>query len=288
MATWPSGKARVCKTLIIGSNPIVASTESLEREIFCYKNINSEDQGADMFYFLLDPVMSYNFILIAAAVIPAFWLMVKVYNSDRLEKETPYLMWSLIRAGIFSSLLALVEERILSYFLGMALPANSEAYNIILYFCIVAGAEESSKYIFMKRNTWNNPEFNCQYDGVVYAVFVSLGFALWENISYVINFGLTTAIARAVTAIPGHACFGVFMGIFYGISKKYANLGQQAKSMCFRVLGLVLPMLLHGAYDYIATLEQTQNAIYFIPFVAVLFIVSYILVNKASKMDRYI
>ena len=25
MATWPSGKARVCKTLIIGSNPIVAS-----------------------------------------------------------------------------------------------------------------------------------------------------------------------------------------------------------------------------------------------------------------------
>ena len=24
-ATWPSGKARVCKTLIMGSNPIVAS-----------------------------------------------------------------------------------------------------------------------------------------------------------------------------------------------------------------------------------------------------------------------
>ncbi len=25
-ATWPSGKARVCKTLITGSNPVVAST----------------------------------------------------------------------------------------------------------------------------------------------------------------------------------------------------------------------------------------------------------------------
>jgi hypothetical protein len=25
MATWPSGKARVCKTLITGSNPVVAS-----------------------------------------------------------------------------------------------------------------------------------------------------------------------------------------------------------------------------------------------------------------------
>ena len=28
LATWPSGKARVCKTLITGSNPVVASEES--------------------------------------------------------------------------------------------------------------------------------------------------------------------------------------------------------------------------------------------------------------------
>jgi hypothetical protein len=29
MATWPSGKARVCKTLITGSNPVVASAKTL-------------------------------------------------------------------------------------------------------------------------------------------------------------------------------------------------------------------------------------------------------------------
>ena len=50
--------------------------------------------------------------------------------------------------------------------------------------------------------------------GKVYAVFVSLGFALWENISYVLHFGFQTAIVRSLTAIPGHACFGVFMGAF--------------------------------------------------------------------------
>ena len=90
-------------------------------------------------------------------------------------------------------------------------------YQIILYFVIVAIAEESSKYFFLKKRTWNNPEFNCQYDGVVYAVFVSLGFALWENINYVLSYGFSTAIVRAITAIPGHACFGVFMGVFLSL-----------------------------------------------------------------------
>ena len=173
-----------------------------------------------MFYYLLEPIMTYNFILIIAAVVPAIFLMVKVYKSDRLEKESAHLLWTLVKAGILSALLALVEERVFSYILGSFLEADTLAYNIILYFVIVAGAEESSKYIFLKRNTWKNPEFNSQYDGVVYAVFVSLGFALWENISYVLSYGFATAIVRALTAIPGHACFGVFMGVFYGIAKK--------------------------------------------------------------------
>ena len=43
-----------------------------------------------MFYFLLEPIMMYNWILILAAVIPAVFLMVKVYRSDRIEKESGY------------------------------------------------------------------------------------------------------------------------------------------------------------------------------------------------------
>lgn len=241
-----------------------------------------------MFYFLADPIMTYQYILIAAAVIPAGFLMLRVYQSDHLEPESPLMLRNLVRAGILSSLLALVEERILSWILNQSLSPDSPAYNIILYFGIVAVAEESSKYIFLKANSWNNREFNCQYDGVVYAVFVSLGFALWENISYVLNYGLTTAIARAVTAIPGHACFGVFMGVFYGIARKYANRGENTKSVMFRILALIIPMLLHGAYDYIATMEQQSHEWYFLPFVIVLFLISYFTVIRTSRSDQFI
>lgn len=241
-----------------------------------------------MFYFLVASYLEYNGILIAAAVIPAIFLMVKVYRSDKLERESPYMIWTLIKAGIFSSLLALLEERILSAILGVVVPYESPLYNIILYFGIVAFAEESSKYILMKRQTWSSWEFNCQYDGVVYAVFVSLGFALWENISYVMMYGLGTAVVRAVTAIPGHACFGVFMGIFYGIAKKLDYRGGTTASGQMRILAIVIPALLHGAYDYIATMTPEQGNGCFIAFVAAMFILSYILVNKSAKNDSAI
>ena len=239
-----------------------------------------------MFHFLLPSIFSYNFVLVISAVIPAVLLMIKAYRSDRLEKEPKSLLWALARAGVFSSLIALLSERILCSLLDLAVPQENVLYNVILYFVIVAFSEEGAKYFMLKRYSWKQPAFNCQYDGIVYAVFVSLGFALWENISYVMSYGFTTAIVRAVTAIPGHACFGVFMGIFYGIAKKYDNRGEKSLSKTFRILSIVVPALLHGAYDYIASAE-TSNW-YFIGFVAILFVLSYILVAKMSKEDQYI
>lgn len=239
-----------------------------------------------MFYFLIPTLMSYNFMLIAAAVIPAVFLMVKAYRSDKLERESKSMLWSLTKAGVFSSLIALVEERVLCFALDRAVSKDSFLYNIILYFGIVALAEESSKYLMLKRRSWRSREFNCQYDGVIYAVFVSLGFALWENISYVMTYGVGTALVRAVTAIPGHACFGVFMGVFYGFAKKFDYRGNSALSSFCRFLSVAVPALLHGAYDYTATMQT--NSLYFICFVAALFAVSYILVGRMSKKDDYI
>ena len=241
-----------------------------------------------MFYFIGRPISVYNLILIIAAVVPAVVLMVKVARADRLERESPRLLARLVFAGILSALLALVEERVLSAILDRIVSEESPIYNVILYFVIVAGAEETSKYLLLHGNSWKSRQFNCQYDGVVYAVFVSLGFALWENISYVMHYGFSTALVRAVTAIPGHACFGVFMGIAYGLAKRYHYRGEMGKVKMFRALAIVVPMLLHGTYDYLATIEEQVYSWIFVGFVVVLFIVSYILVHRMSKGDRYI
>ena len=104
-----------------------------------------------MFYYLVKPIVYYNVILIAAAVIPAIALMIHVYQADHIEKESPALLYRLVRAGVLSSLLALVEDRVFCYVLDQYVEPNTVKYNIILYFCIVAIAEESSKYIFLRK-----------------------------------------------------------------------------------------------------------------------------------------
>ena len=239
-----------------------------------------------MLFFLMNPVVMHGGLLVAAAAIPAVFLMIKVYRSDRLEKESPYLIKKLIWAGLFSVLLALVEETVLSFILGLFVPVESPLYNIIMFFVIVAFSEETSKYLFMYRKTWRNPEFNCQYDGVVYAVITSLSFALFENITYVVSYGLGTALIRAVTAIPGHASFGVFMGVFYGIAKRCDYRGNKSGASFFRCMAILVPALLHGAYDYIATMEAESGDWSFLVFIIIMFIISYILIGKQVKKDR--
>ena len=241
-----------------------------------------------MFFWLITPILTYRWLLIAAAVLPAIFLLVKVYRSDRIEKETPYLIWRLVLGGVISTFFALVSERLFGTLLSSLVPKASKAYNVVLYFGVVAISEELSKFVLLKKRTWRNPEFNCLYDGVVYAAAVSLGFALWENISYVTMYGFTTALVRAVTAVPGHACFGVFMGVFYSLAKSNDYMGNKERSSFFNVLAVVVPVLLHGAYDYIASMEVQDFSWTFIIFVVVLFAVSFILVNRMAKNDHYL
>ena len=142
--------------------------------------------------------------------------------------------------------------------------------------------------ILLRRVTWRHPAFNCQFDGVVYAVFVSLGFALWENIGYVAIYGFSTALVRAVTAVPGHACFGVFMGAWYGQAKRYDLRGDEAASRRSRHKALWLPMLLHGTYDFVASSGSELSALVFLAFIVILYVVAIRKVRRLSREDDYI
>ena len=234
------------------------------------------------YFFYLNP------ILIAAAVIPAVVLLVKVYKVDHLDKESPRLLWNLVVRGVIATVFAMLTEWIGEFVLSSFVQEQTVLYNFLLYFIVVAVSEEGFKYLLMKQRTWKDPEFNFQFDGVVYAVLVSLGFALWENISYVLMYGFGTALVRAVTAVPGHACFGVFMGAWYGLAKKYESYGMPSQSKTCRVVALLSSIVLHGCYDFTASIENQNYAWVFVAFVVVMFLVAFRLVKKLSQNDRYV
>ena len=96
-----------------------------------------------MFLFYVNP------ILIAAAVIPAIVLLRFVYKEDRLDKESPRLLLSLVLFGIIATFAALISEQIGETVLALIVPQDTTAYNAILYFIVVALSEEGFKYLLL-------------------------------------------------------------------------------------------------------------------------------------------
>lgn len=228
-------------------------------------------------------------ILTLAAVVPAILLLIHVVRKDKLEKEPPLFILSLMAWGVVSTFSALVLERIGSWLLSFFFTRPTILYNVIMFYVVVATSEEGSKYYLLRNKTWNSPHFNCQYDAVVYSVAVSMGFALWENLSYVFRYGFSTAIVRALTAVPGHASFGVVMGVWYGLERRYNYWGNTIRKKASSILAFVLPVLMHGTYDFLcATFTGWQGNVIFITFILILFSSSWHMVNKASKNDRYL
>ena len=115
----------------------------------------------------------------------------------------------------------------------------------------VALVEELSKWLVFMLLVWKNKNFDYRYDGIVYAVSASLGFAALENILYVISYGTGVSIGRAIFAIPGHATFGVFMGYWLSRAKTFWLDDKKIRMRICKLFALGVPMLIHGFYDFL-------------------------------------
>ena len=226
------------------------------------------------------------YIYLAAAVLPAAVLMFYIYKKDTLEPEPPGLLAKLALRGVLAALASGVLETIAMIPLDRVLTNRSPLYLPILCFCIIAVIEEGTKYVGLRTYSWNRPDFNYCFDGIVYSVFVSLGFAAFENIGYVMGYGLSVAPTRALLAIPAHLAFSVFMGYFYGRARRWANLGERSKATFNGVLGLLSAVLLHGFYDYCAMSTAPIMTIIFFAFVIATDIIVIITVHNESKNDH--
>lgn len=201
------------------------------------------------------PFMENPIVLIAAAVAPVILLCFFIYSRDR-HKEPKTLLAKLFGFGLLSTIPVVIVELVVSIFFSTE---NSKTYvNLFInVFVSVAAVEEGFKWIFTKRVGYDGKEFDEIYDIIVYAVFVSLGFACLENILYVFNYGFSNALLRALTSIPGHTCFAIAMG-FYLSKAKIASLNGNKKLYKKNViLSLLVPMLFHTAYDFFAFAGMT-------------------------------
>jgi protease PrsW len=187
----------------------------------------------------------YNtLLLLAAATLPSMAIAYWIYRQDHHESEpSRMLLWAFV-CGCASTIPAIFLQ---SFFKHLENP-NSLFDTAIFAFGVVGLSEELAKYYLLRRFVYPQKDFNEPIDGIVYGVMVGLGFATLENVMYVLNAGengFSTALARAFTAVPAHAAFGVLMGAYVGLAKFIPE-----KAGIYTIIGVGLAVFFHGAYDF--------------------------------------
>lgn len=193
-----------------------------------------------------------DIIVLALAVAPVIWLMFYIYNKDKYEKEP---LGMLVRAFIFG-ILAIPMDLIVVGIINSIWKGEMVFYSA---FWEAGIPEEFCKWTMFMLIIWRNRNFNEFFDGIVYASFISLGFACVENIMYVFGAGsffgsIGISLTRALLSVPGHFLFGVLMGYYLALAKFDSKNRRK-----YLIYSLVVPMLAHGLFDYILMLTSTLS-----------------------------
>ncbi len=185
--------------------------------------------------------------LLVLALAPVLAILIYFYLKDKFEKEPYKNLILAFFAGVVSTVLPICFYWMSGYqYIGGSL-------SLFLYIMLgIALVEELAKFIPLMLFFYPSREFNEPYDGIIYGVFVSLGFAAVENIVYVFQFGYAVGVLRAFLAVPGHAIYGAFMGYFIGKAKFEKDRG---KAHFYILVGLATAVLIHTFYDYFVSLH---------------------------------
>ena len=216
--------------------------------------------------------------LLFAAIAPVLVIIVWIYIKDKYEKESKR---TLAITFILGGILSIIITTILYMFSEGIIPLHDDKsvlQQFIKAFFIVALIEEFSKYVIVRYYSQRKNYFNEPFDGIIYCVMVSMGFAAVENIAYVAEGGMGTALVRAFTAVPAHATFAILMGYYMGKAKF-----SKHNRIKLNLIGLGLAVLFHGAYDFFLFIN-------FIPGMAIgaflALIIAIILSRRAIKIHQ--
>lgn len=216
-------------------------------------------------------------ILLFLAVIPVIVICTYIYLKDR-NKEPWSLLIKLFVLGISSCFLVLMISGVLFEIFPFMNKdtAYMTFFEVMAYaFIGVAFIEELCKWLMVYIGSYTNKAYDELYDGIVYSVYVSLGFAFLENLLYVFkNQSIVVGISRGLLAVPGHACDAVFMGYYLSLAKVYASQGNKALEKKNLVLSVLVPTILHGIYDFCLFANISILLIVFLAFVILLYIFS--------------
>jgi RsiW-degrading membrane proteinase PrsW (M82 family) len=175
--------------------------------------------------------------------LPPLFYMVLV---DRFDAKRPEPR-STLRKMTFAGALAFFPCALLEAALERVAPLGAFSHVLFRAFVGVAVIEELAKLLCLRFYVWNKPEFDERVDGMVYGARAALGFALIENVAYLVRqptmrFFIGTLVVRALLSVPTHAIWTGFVG-HYAARRRFDGKGPGW------IGGYAIAVIGHGLFD---------------------------------------
>lgn len=217
--------------------------------------------------------------LLILAIAPTIACIMWIYLKDKYEKEPLRVLAKFFFLGVLVSFIGIIVE-------GFLIKINiwsGYSYYIYISFVIAGLVEEGLKAMVLIPFSLREKNFNEKLDGIIYSIFLSLGFATVENIIYIIfeksSSVLQVGITRGIVSVPAHIMFAITMG--YYISK-YKFSCEKIKKREYLIMSVLVPILLHGSFDFILMIRHKWAISVFIVYIIFLWKMN------LDKLDYYV
>jgi protease PrsW len=225
-------------------------------------------------------------IKILISIIPVVFLLWYFERQDKGEKEPRTLKRKIFILGIFGTIFAAIAELNLEGFFEYISITPDKSFWIYIFltcFISVGLIEEAVKYFIVKKFAYRSPFFNETMDGITYTIIASMGFALLENVLYVLEGGIAIGVVRAFMSVPSHALFSGIMGYYIGKSRNIFDQKERTKTL---LKGFLLGVFYHGLFDFVLFSENTLIILTVIPLIIVMGMHLKYLIKKARFLDK--
>ena len=219
-------------------------------------------------------------LLFNLALAPGLFLLIIFYFVDR-EREPMTLIFATFFVGMGASIPVVIMEVLAkSLFAPFAQTVSPRILQISYMFLVVAPVEEVLKFGAVMAVVFASREFNEWYDGILYAMVASLGFATLENIFYVVSLGAGVGMLRFVLSVPAHALFGGIMGFFLSGAK------FSRRPFPWLIGALFFPILLHSLFNIFLVSGKIYLILLVVPLCLAMWVFLILAIRKGWKLKR--
>jgi RsiW-degrading membrane proteinase PrsW (M82 family) len=194
-------------------------------------------------------------------------IIVLVYVADKYEKEPFSMIAKAYVLGMISVFLVLLVRKLP---LGSTTHPTSLISMVYQTFFVAGTIEEIAKFTVFFLFIYASPHINEPVDMMVYLALVGLGFAVFENVQYMLTFSLPVYFAEgesayhrmlyyvaAIRSIPGHTTFDALAGFVIASARFPRGVSileedatvikpSNTRTAMIFVAGVLLAIILHG------------------------------------------